>query len=94
MPAAPRTSTRLRTPEDGLKTALAFFARHGSAKLRADMSARYGIVTNDKTFGVPMAKLHVLAKQLGRDHALAKRSGTRASTRRVCSPPSWTSPRA
>jgi 3-methyladenine DNA glycosylase AlkD len=60
------------TPAEGLKTALAFFARHGSAKVRADMSARYGIATKDKTFGVPMAKLHLLAKQLGRDHALAQ----------------------
>jgi 3-methyladenine DNA glycosylase AlkD len=55
-----------------LETALASFAKHGSAKLRADFATRYGIVTKDKTFGVPMAKLHLLAKQLGRDHALAQ----------------------
>ena len=59
-------------PADALETALAFFAKHGSAKFRADMSARYGIVTRDKTFGVPMVKIHLLAKQLGRDHALAQ----------------------
>src|SRR5262245_24694529 len=35
------------------------------------MSTRYGITTRDETFGVPMAKLHQLAKSLGRDHALA-----------------------
>ncbi len=61
-----------RTHTDGLDAALAFFAKHGSAKFRADMSARYGITTRDKTYGVPMAKLHHLAKQLGRDHALAQ----------------------
>ena len=60
------------TRTDPLDTALAFFTKHGSAKFRADMSARYGIVTKDKAFGVPMTKLHLLAKQLGRDHALAQ----------------------
>jgi 3-methyladenine DNA glycosylase AlkD len=63
---------RARTPADALQTALAFFAKHGSAKFRAGMSARYGITTKDKVFGIPMAKLHRLAKQLGRDHALAQ----------------------
>ena len=71
MPAATRTLPK-PTPPHALKTALAFFTKHGSAKFRADMSARYGIATRDKTYGVPMAKLHLLAKQLGRDHALAQ----------------------
>lgn len=76
-PPEPRSTADLsaearRAKAEALDSALAFFAKHGSAKFRADMSARYGIVTKDKTFGVPMAKLHRLAKQLGRDHALAQ----------------------
>lgn len=35
------------------------------------MSKRYGIVTRDKTLGVPMAQIQKLAKSLGRDHAFA-----------------------
>ena len=35
-----------------------------------DMSRRYGIHT-DRAFGVPMAKMKVLAKRLGTDHGLA-----------------------
>jgi len=33
--------------------------------------ARYGIRTADRAFGVPMAGLKKLAKEIGRDHALA-----------------------
>lgn len=54
-----------------VKTALAWFERHGSPKFRADMSARYGITTQDKTYGVPMAQIQKLGKQLGRSHELA-----------------------
>jgi 3-methyladenine DNA glycosylase AlkD len=38
--------------------------------VRDDMQPRYGIVTA-KAMGVPMAKMQLVAKQLGRDHALA-----------------------
>src|SRR5262245_65275450 len=41
-----------------------------SAKFRADMAPRYGIVTA-KAYGVPMAKMQQVAKKLGRDHKLA-----------------------
>jgi 3-methyladenine DNA glycosylase AlkD len=41
-----------------------------SAKFRADMAPRFGIVTG-KAFGVPMAKMQQVAKKLGRDHKLA-----------------------
>jgi 3-methyladenine DNA glycosylase AlkD len=54
-----------------VKVALAYFERHGSAKFREDMAARYGITTQDKTFGVPMASIQRLAKELGRSHELA-----------------------
>lgn len=45
--------------------------RNASKSYRADMSKRYGIVTKDKTLGVPMSKLNLIAKSIGRDHALA-----------------------
>jgi 3-methyladenine DNA glycosylase AlkD/uncharacterized protein YdhG (YjbR/CyaY superfamily) len=54
-----------------VKVALAYFERHGSATFREDMVARYGITTQDKTFGVPMASLQKLGKELGRSHELA-----------------------
>jgi 3-methyladenine DNA glycosylase AlkD len=54
-----------------VKAALAYFERHGSVKFREDMAARYGITTQDKTFGVPMASIQKLAKGLGRSHELA-----------------------
>jgi 3-methyladenine DNA glycosylase AlkD len=41
-----------------------------SAKFRADMAPRYGIVTS-KSLGVPMAKMQQVAKRLGRNHELA-----------------------
>lgn len=46
--------------------------RSGSSKFRADMSARYGIVTKDPAFGTPMAKIRLIAKQVGQDHAVAE----------------------
>ena len=42
----------------------------GSAQFRADLPARYGIVTQD-AFGVRMNAMQTLAKKLGRNHALA-----------------------
>jgi 3-methyladenine DNA glycosylase AlkD len=35
------------------------------------MFARYGIVTKAEAYGTPVAKLKLIAKRLGRDHALA-----------------------
>ena len=57
--------------EARVTAALSSLEKASSAKFRADMSARYGIVTRDKTLGVPMAQIQKLAKSLGRDHALA-----------------------
>ena len=51
--------------------ALTRLERHASAKFRDDMAKRYGIKTRDKTLGVSMARIQKLAKELGRDHALA-----------------------
>jgi 3-methyladenine DNA glycosylase AlkD len=54
-----------------VKTALAWFERRGTKKFREDMVARYGITTQDKTFGVPMASIQKLGRELGRSHELA-----------------------
>lgn len=45
--------------------------RCASKQYRADMKARYGIVTQAAVYGTPVAKLRLIAKRLGRDHALA-----------------------
>ena len=45
--------------------------RNASKQFRADMAARYGIVTRAVVYGAPVAKLKLIARQLGRDHALA-----------------------
>jgi 3-methyladenine DNA glycosylase AlkD len=53
-----------------LEAALAELKRNGSKAGLAGM-ARYAI-PSDRAFGVPMRQIQALAKQLGRDHALAK----------------------
>lgn len=45
--------------------------RNGSKQYFADMSARYGIVTKAKAYGVPVVTLRRMAKSIGRDHVLA-----------------------
>lgn len=60
-----------RALDDEVASAMAALTRHASAKFRDDMAKRYGIVTHDKTLGVPMAQIQKLAKTLGQDHALA-----------------------
>ena len=49
---------------------LSALERHGSKNIRDEMAPRYGIVT-DKAFGVPMAKMLVMAKEIGCNHELA-----------------------
>jgi len=44
--------------------------RLGNPRFRAEMGTRYGIVTKD-AFGVRMNEMQRVAKQLGRNHALA-----------------------
>jgi 3-methyladenine DNA glycosylase AlkD len=65
----------MATTTGALKTrvaqALAWLKAHGSKQVREDMVVRYGITTQDKTFGVAMANIQKLAKELGRDHDLA-----------------------
>jgi 3-methyladenine DNA glycosylase AlkD len=60
-----------KTASRGVEAVLAELERKASKQFRADMSARYGIVTKDKTFGTPMAAIKAIARPLGRDHAFA-----------------------
>jgi 3-methyladenine DNA glycosylase AlkD len=55
----------------GAESALVRLKRLGSKPVRDRMAARYGIVTKDETFGVSMAQVQKLAKDLGHDHDLA-----------------------
>jgi 3-methyladenine DNA glycosylase AlkD len=52
-----------------VEAALAWLERHGTRRHR-DRLARYGIDA-PKAFGVPMAKIQLLARRLGHDHGLA-----------------------
>jgi 3-methyladenine DNA glycosylase AlkD len=73
-----RQSARAKVPgkgkqrplEEEVETALAALKRLGNKKTRDAMAPRYGIVT-DKAFGVPMATMQKLARNLGRNHELA-----------------------
>lgn len=59
------------SPPD-LAAVIADLKRNGSAQFRLDMVRRYGIVTDDETFGTPMAKIKAIARPLGKNHALAE----------------------
>lgn len=50
---------------------LAALEAEGSARVRDAMGPRYGIVTADRVFGVPMARIQAVARPLGKDHDLA-----------------------
>lgn len=54
-----------------LAGALAALEAQSEAKVRDGM-ARYGIVTAERVLGVSMSNIQMVAKQLGRDHALAE----------------------
>jgi len=58
--------------EVDVKSVLAELKRAGSPSYKADMAARYGIVTKAPVYGVPVAKLRAMAKRLGYEHALAE----------------------
>lgn len=53
-----------------VQAVLATLKRLGDPRFRAEMEPRYGIVTKD-AFGVRMNEMQRVAKQLGRNHALA-----------------------
>jgi 3-methyladenine DNA glycosylase AlkD len=64
----PRTNERLIKQE--VQSVLAMLKRLSKPRIREEMSARYGIVTQD-AYGVRMSDLQQVAKKLGRNHALA-----------------------
>ncbi len=53
-----------------VKAVMTALKAHASAKVREEMGPRYGIVVA-KALGVPMAKMQLVAKPLGRNHGLA-----------------------
>lgn len=55
---------------DQTEAALHWLKRNGSKKIRDEMGPKYGVHV-EKAFGVSMANMKILAKQLGRNHELA-----------------------
>lgn len=74
MPNKAKPSTKplkpARPSEDDVQTVLASLERACSAKVREDMSTRYGIHTK-KAFGVMMRDMQKIAKSTGVNHELA-----------------------
>lgn len=66
-PAATRAPAE---PRAGLAEAIAALEAKGEQRLRDGMS-RYGITTADRVIGVSLANIQLIAKQLGRNPALA-----------------------
>lgn len=69
--AAKKAAAARAKPAPTVSEVLSELRKNASAKYRADMSARYGIVTKDEVYGTPVAALKKIAKGIGRDHALA-----------------------
>jgi 3-methyladenine DNA glycosylase AlkD len=65
-------SPKMPSASRSIDAVLRQLRNEANAKFRADMSARYGIVTRDETYGTPMAKIKVIAKGLGKDHDFAE----------------------
>jgi 3-methyladenine DNA glycosylase AlkD len=64
------TDDQRRAPGASCRSALEWLEGERDSTTFENMGSRYGIHT-DRAFGVPMARMKVLAKQLGTDHALA-----------------------
>lgn len=56
--------------DDRVAEALAWLERKGSKRVKEEARTRYGIDA-PKSFGVPVGMIQKLAKELGKDHALA-----------------------
>ncbi len=67
MPLKPKRAPATTPDVDDV---LAVLRAHANDKTLKEMGPRYGIVS-DRALGVPMAKIQLVAKALGRDHALA-----------------------
>ena len=63
----------MRSLAEEVTATLASLKRLGNKTTRDEMGTRYGIVgaSAEKSFGVPMAKMLQVAKELGRNHELA-----------------------
>ncbi len=61
-----------RAPAPDVKAVLAELKQNSSAQYKADMRARYGIVTRAQVYGVPVAVLRKIAKHIGHDRKLAQ----------------------
>lgn len=68
----PRTKKRVSEIPRDTASVLRELERNASKQFRADMSARYGIVTEARVLGTPMAKMKRIAKSIGRDHDFAE----------------------
>lgn len=68
---AKKAVAKSKKPKPSVAAILRDLERNGFKQYFADMSARYGIVTKAKTYGVPVVMLRRLAKTIGRDHDLA-----------------------
>jgi 3-methyladenine DNA glycosylase AlkD len=64
------SAKRSPTPRESAALVLRKLERAGDKRVREEMGPRYGIVAKD-AFGVPMAKIKAIAKDIGRDHDLA-----------------------
>ncbi|MGH6951835.1 MAG: DNA alkylation repair protein [Vitreimonas sp.] len=71
--AAPKRAPAKQTGASSLDAILAELKRNASKQYRADMSARYGIVTKAEVYGTTVATMRAMAKRIGRDHALAEK---------------------
>jgi 3-methyladenine DNA glycosylase AlkD len=67
---APKKSKAVADIGAEVADALTWLKNHASKKVREEMGPRYGIHT-DKAFGVGMAEMQKLAKQVGQSHELA-----------------------
>jgi 3-methyladenine DNA glycosylase AlkD len=74
MPSKAKPNTKVlksaRPSRGDVRAVLASLERVGSAKVREDMSTRFGIHTN-KAFGVMMGDMQEVAKSIGVNHELA-----------------------
>ena len=69
-PRTNRSANRQASTSARVREVLAWLERRGSRRVRDDLLPRYGI-TAPKAYGVKVGTLHTLARELGRDHALA-----------------------
>jgi len=70
--AVKKKATPKKTTKPEVAAILAALKKGGSSKFKADMAARYGIVTKAEVYGVTVATLRGMAKMMDYNHALAE----------------------